>query len=517
MLALPAQGDVYRSHDETPAKTQWLPLLPLPMNPSSHVSIPTSGPPADMEPLTSEPGVQLPDLLSNSLILNHIAPYLLIDALLHLSATSRYVRDLILHTPGVFRHLDLSAVSSAQFHMNGVGRVGSGARGNSNVFRSFNQAELRDNLTEDDFYSAPLNTIFATLAHRSLLPHVQTLVLDGLSVTSERCHEILTSDAFSVRILSIRNVRNLNQAKLRQTLQYICRPSRPEGTPRLKGLYIFGGRDGRSTRSVDYDNRSRVPFQSRSTGYNGRPAIIASVNNDRSHPTLDSPVHAEADQWWNRRGKVLFQAINEEWAHTMLSCYGIVAFDAVMCQSPNHHSSPAYRRDAHGSNFRPPPWAVATMAVSGCAQCGRAPEGMTRWSYENAYKLPLLAPVPIFGSTIPSATRPRHADLAFVPRCSDCLHRRYCWACNKWWCEDCYHGPTDDPHHKPPVSRDCWECGMNCDDCLKRTMSTCTNCKLDYCTLHNNRPATGNRCHRMIPRPLADPLILESLTYPGPG
>lgn len=86
------------------------------------------------------------------------------------------------------------------------------------------------------------------------------MVLDGLAVTFELCSEILLDDTYNVRILSIRDVTNLNENKLRHALSYACRPGRPEGTPRLKGLYIFGTGDDPAT------DASGETFQCRGPG-----------------------------------------------------------------------------------------------------------------------------------------------------------------------------------------------------------------------------------------------------------
>jgi hypothetical protein len=57
----------------------------------------------------------LADLLHNSIVLCHTAPYLPLSTLFSLAGTCRSLRDSIYHTRGVFRHLDLSNVKAAQF------------------------------------------------------------------------------------------------------------------------------------------------------------------------------------------------------------------------------------------------------------------------------------------------------------------------------------------------------------------------------------------------------------------
>lgn len=35
------------------------------------------------------------------------------------------------------------------------------------------------------------------------------------------------------------------------------------------------------------------------------------------------------------------------------------------------------------------------------------------------------------------------------------------------------------------VTRDCWECGRQCQDCTQQWAKTCKRCKSSYCYLHN--------------------------------
>lgn len=55
------------------------------------------------------------DVLHNSLLLANILPHLSASSILNLAATDQAFRALISHTPGVFRHLDLTRVKRAQF------------------------------------------------------------------------------------------------------------------------------------------------------------------------------------------------------------------------------------------------------------------------------------------------------------------------------------------------------------------------------------------------------------------
>jgi hypothetical protein len=92
---------------------------------------------------------QLPDdieittlisLLSNPLILSHTTPHLPVASLLNLATSSRAFRELLHHTSGVFRHLDLTAVKAAQFEIEGIDHGG----------ETWRNVQLDENLTEDE-------------------------------------------------------------------------------------------------------------------------------------------------------------------------------------------------------------------------------------------------------------------------------------------------------------------------------------------------------------------------------
>ncbi|KAH7232576.1 hypothetical protein B0J15DRAFT_408808 [Fusarium solani] len=380
-------------------------------------------------------GLTLFDALYNSLVLRNTLPYLPVSGLLNLAATCRDLRYLIFQTPGVFRHLDLTRVKTAHF-----GTTNTEAERSLSVWRN---VQLSEYLTEDDFYAGPLRGIFSTLKQRDILRDVQSLILDGLSVTAELCHEIINDPTYSVRMLSIRDVKNLNHGKLRAALAYACRSTRPEGAPRLKALYIFGW-------------------------------------NHKSHKALGESLEGEADAWWSRKGRMLSNGIDADWAQCLLACQGLISFDAVLCQGPRHRNSPAFGKMHLRYACNP---AIATFAVGGCASCGKAPEGLMNTETTHPSALPLLSPPPILSSSVQAATTPRPGGQAFAARCADCLRDRFCVTCNKWWCETCYE--PFGHSHGARVSRSCWECGMNCDDCIERTQKICRKCCGGYCLTHN--------------------------------
>ncbi|KAJ6439769.1 ubiquitin fusion degradation protein (Ufd1) [Purpureocillium lavendulum] len=377
------------------------------------------------------------DILHNSLILRNTVPHLAVSSILNLAATDRSFRALINQTPGVFRHLDLTRVKTAQFDIDEIDHGGQ-------VWRN---VQLDENLTEDDFYSGPLRGVFSTLKRRNILQDVQTLILDGLSVTAELCYDIINDPSFNVRILSVRDVRNLNQGKLRGALQYACRSSRPDNTPRLKALYVFGSRDAALTDAVS-SGTSTASHHRHNDHHHG--ASISAGWNHKSQVALTSALRREGDAWWSKKGIIISRPISSEWVNCMVACEGLIAFDTVLCRGPRHRNSPAFGKTPSPLRVDSNEPAIATYAVSGCESCGKAPEGVHRPHASQPMSLPLLAPPPLVSSSIRAATSPHHhqgtvgmpgEELSFVARCLDCLRERYCAGCHKWWCEDCYQLP----------------------------------------------------------------------------
>jgi len=87
--------------------------------------------------------VTLLNLLSNTLVLYQTVPYLPVSSLLALGAASKSFKSLIHDTPGVFRHLDLSQIKSAQFQIAAIDHGGE-------VWRN---VQLDENVTEDESVS----------------------------------------------------------------------------------------------------------------------------------------------------------------------------------------------------------------------------------------------------------------------------------------------------------------------------------------------------------------------------
>jgi hypothetical protein len=284
----------------------------------------------------------LADLLSNTLILRQTAPYLPISALRNLSRTCKSLHHAVFQSPEAFRYLDLSPVKSAIVPFDGPLDVGG---------VSFRAERMDEALTEDDFYSGPLRHIFNRLEKLHVLRNVHTLVLDGLSVTAELVKELLTEERFNVRILSIREAKHMNERKLQQYLRYAVRPSRPAGTPRVKGIYIFGPRDRTPRPASPVTRKLSADIPRGVTTSQG--AQIGAQWNEKSQQALDAVLAQTEDKWYQSSGKIIPKRPSPEWAEILQACEGIIAFDAVLCRGPRHDPSKAYVRDATASGSQP--------------------------------------------------------------------------------------------------------------------------------------------------------------------
>lgn len=309
--------------------------------------------------------------------------------------------------------------------------------------------------------------IFNTLQRRHILQDVQTLILDGLSVPSDIVSDIITQGQYNVRILSIREVSNLNERKLQQALKYVVRPSRPANTPKLRALYIFGPKEVvptlRFQRHVNRYLPGIVPIDT-IPSYGGvmysPGAQIGAQWNAKSEDTLAEEMVRGCDKWYSGGGKVIMKPPSMEWTHTVIACQGIISFDAVICNGPRHTaamtenekpSEPVwYKRN--GAYLEP---RVATHSIKGCHGCGTTPEMFSKFGVSPMGNFPLLAPPPLHSSTVRAAKIPfvSSPDKLLV-RCIDCLRGRFCESCHIWWCENCYEIPN---HAYAPGSPQPWD------------------------------------------------------------
>ncbi|OJD12048.1 hypothetical protein AJ78_07304 [Emergomyces pasteurianus Ep9510] len=391
--------------------------------------------------------ISLLDLLSNSLILDHISPYLSIASLLSLASTCTTFRSIIMDTPYVFRHMDLTRCRGARPPPS-MGPIDAGGE----VWRS---ERMDESLTEDDFYSGPLRGIFSDLGRRSILQDVRTLILDGLSVPADLIADILLTDKFNVVLLSIRECLNLNERKLMQTLQYAVRPSRPKGMPRVKGIYHFTPKDD-SQRALH--GRQQMYNTSAVAKYD-RPGARQSDNEPGNSAELsDTAKDNHRDQltwrhpWYKPSGTVLRKSISNGWAQTIQLCSGIISFDAVLCRSPQHQ--PFF--SVEGNDTQPPTYltpAIATVALGsrGCEGCRTSPEGPAVWNHSPEHQFPLLTPPPLHSSRITAAKSPvafSNDEPTLIMQCRECLTDRWCNRCGSWWCSACLPHPEKPKHHR---------------------------------------------------------------------
>lgn len=463
------------------------------------------------------PRTSLEDLLCNSLVIEHLAPYLSTGSLFALASTSKTLRSLIMDTPYVFRHLDLTACRGAQ--VPSMDPIDCGGQ-------SWRSERMDESLTEDEFYSGPLRGIFSDLSRRSVLQDVRTLVLDGLSVPADLISDIILSDRFNISILSIRDCLNLNERKLMQVFQYAVRPTRAKGTPRVKGVYYF--------------SPTSVPIYSANSWYSSTaPSLwnwgdqlpsgepLSPISSKSTMPgTFDEPSGLSSSvqyqdptwrhAWYRPSGRMQKNPISNGWAQTLKLCENIISFDAVLCRSPRHdpdnYTIVEENQRPIGSFLAP---AVASVALGprGCEGCRTTPEGPAVWGDSPEAQFPLLAPLPLHSSRITAAKDPvvhTNEKPALIVQCEECVRNRWCRRCDRWWCPQCLPDPErardarplvqptgmysdeeqnivhETKHPRMCISRDCWECGPTCTRCMMEVLRTCETCQGEYCIEHND-------------------------------
>ncbi|KAI9673488.1 MAG: hypothetical protein M1817_002951 [Caeruleum heppii] len=280
------------------------------------------------------PKTSLLNVLTTTIILYHTTPYLPVRSLLALAATSKPLRDLIYKTPGVWRYLDLSDLKQLNTWYHGLDTGG--------VYWRRDRQTSRD-MPEDDFYAAPLRHIFGNFFRREVFRDVQTLILDGLSVPVNVISEIILDEKrFHVRVLSIRDSKDVNDRKLLQLLRYAVRRSRPDGSPRLKALYTFSRRDAAALPSTRTISRPRPPEQENQGITSLLGAQIGAEWNEKSREALSIALEDTGHVWYQSSGLVPLSlqgrsiGTDEELEQTLELCQGIIAFDAILCRGPRH-------------------------------------------------------------------------------------------------------------------------------------------------------------------------------------
>lgn len=363
---------------------------------------------------------ELFDLLSNSIIFNNIIAYLPLASRFALSRTCQFYRQYLLSSSDAFRTLDLSKCKGA--YVRYMARVDSGGQ-------SFRAERMDESLTEDEFYAGPLRGVLRNLHRQNILRSVNSLVLDGLaSVTNDLLHEIVTSDEYHVKLLSIRRCPNVNQAKLQQLLMYICRSGRPEGTPRLQGLYFFT--NPVQTRSHT-DNAGVTGLDGAQLG--ALPSFKGSCD--------------EVEPYYAPFGRVvdMNQTDLKFWAQIISACKGLVWFDAVLCTHMHSDMAPIISDNLRDERPHMPPIATLALGPAGCTSCGASPQGAPIWGQSNHGEFPLLWPPPASGRIIDAIRPPLRSSpegavaQRLIVSCQWCVDNRHCDSCHKWWCGDCYN------------------------------------------------------------------------------
>lgn len=377
--------------------------------------------------------IGLLELLSNTLVLDATLPYLSLPTICRLSAVSQGFQRLVYETPRVFRFLDLSKCRGA-YVAPSVLPIDSGGH-------NWRAERMDENLTEDEFYSGPLRGICTRLSKLEVMKDVQTLVLDGLgSVTHDVVSDLLLLDWYNVRLLSVIDCPNLNKGKFQALLRYLCRTGRPEATPRLKGVYIFG---------INERLVKQNPSQLSTTNITGITAIQGAqigASCSLSTPLTNSSL-PNANLWFSPTGPVLPHPFvhNDTWEETLRVCSGLIAFDAVLCTHMHKEMAP-FRSDAMeaylNGNAMTSPIATYALGSKGCAGCGRAPEGAPIWGQSDVSAFPLVSPPPFSGRLVdavrPPPSVPGDGPQKLVVSCTWCLSDRHCQSCHRYWCGRCY-------------------------------------------------------------------------------
>ncbi|ETN46976.1 uncharacterized protein HMPREF1541_01166 [Cyphellophora europaea CBS 101466] len=359
------------------------------------------------------------DVLSNSIVSNNIITYLPLASRFALIRTCHSYRNHLLSRSDAFRCLDLSKCKGAYIPYM---RVDSGGQ-------SFRAERMDESLTEDEFHAGPLRGVLRNLHRQKIMPAVNSLVLDGLaSITNDLLHEMVTSMEYNVRLLSIRRCPNVNQAKLQQLLAYICRPGRPEGTPRLQGLYMFTN-----------------PSQTRP--HTDRTGIIGADGAQLGALPTTKGVWDGTEPYYAPAGRLVHLTKPDAtfWAQTIGLCKGIVWFDAILCTHMHSGMAPMISDNIRDERPEMPPIATIALGPAGCTGCGRAPQGAPVWGQSDFEEFPLLWPPPASGRIVdairppPQRSSDNTATQRLIVSCQWCIDNRHCDSCHKWWCSDCYN------------------------------------------------------------------------------
>ena len=354
-------------------------------------------------------------LLSNDLILRHTSPYIGVKSLVSLAATSKVYKSLIYDTPQVFQHVNLYGTN-----------VVMGSAWNISV-----HGERLGYL-----YAQRFSATLRMLVNRNVIQDVRTLVLDEAIVPIAILEDILCNERYQIHLLSLLRVYGLELRNVLQILRHLIRPSRPTGTPKLRGLYLFG----LPSRIQVMHNFKEAINRSEAIGITTSKGAQLGAGNHMDHDPDDFRKLPAEDPYSGSPYRVMGapyllggSLISLEWSEILEACAGLIAFDAVLCR---------HNRDGI-SDPRP---RLATVRLPGCYSCGTCPEGPAYPGTSPADHLPLLSPPPLHSSKVEVAQRIDTNGQPYPPlilRCRYCLKDRWCESCNAWWCETCYTIPKN--------------------------------------------------------------------------
>ncbi|EPS43227.1 hypothetical protein H072_2733 [Dactylellina haptotyla CBS 200.50] len=380
------------------------------------------------------------EFLSNDYLLMQTTPYFLPHETLNLGLCSKQFYDLLFHTSGVFRHVDIS--------LNSVVPV--------NQIRQ--PVSLRRNY---------IDILFSPLLGK----HTQTLVLDGLPMNFDNLNKLLLSPHQRISILSVRDCP-LNQPVFMQTLHFLVRPG---STSPLKGVYFFGKSNGKA-RSKNMWQRTRSGEIEFIEGWaetvlacEGKIVFDVGLCYGSKHMNFQ-PLED---------GSTISAAADIELGSTPVSVES--GFSSFAWSANDSEQSSVTSSSISEDSWNLPQAApkLAMKKIEGCCEgCKMPPVGCSSKLY---------APVPVLTSDIRIACRPRLGEKEETHMCEECTKNRLCECCGKWWCENCYDSDMARACgiNKGGVLLDCYDCGRTCYDCKKDTLRRCKKCSNTFCSIHD--------------------------------
>ncbi|KAL8972620.1 MAG: hypothetical protein Q9197_002693, partial [Variospora fuerteventurae] len=248
-----------------------------------------------------------------------------------------------------------------------------------------------------------------SLRGKNVLSFITTLVLDYQEVPVKLLQEVLQEEPYNVRILSIRDASCLNQDEkgLLNVLQNLIHPLRPGASPKLKGLYCLGEPEKLCyDPTLFYRDRVEPIHVPRIADTAEGVTITAGSHLGPSTSTACAP--AQSARWTGGYGTMfeINPRNSEAWARLITTSQKTLVFDTVVCR--------------HGPDSQVAPRvADISLGPEGCQICHSAPENALIFGQSPVHELPLLAPVPLFASTVKAAQSiSPNENAKFYARCT---------------------------------------------------------------------------------------------------